>query len=161
MIPSATTTHGYVAHYYINNLDNFNVQEQYRLLYDLPDGRFVAPQVRQRMFYRGESASQALEHVRQFIPSPFSPNSLSPSLYDAPSLIDEERWHEAGAKLRREGASYKSRGKKVQNLTKIQGLFCLVTTCSAMKAGWWSRLIATRRSGQLVSSHGVGTRLSR
>ena len=108
MIRSDVTTHGYVAHYYIDDLDNFNVEEQYRLLYDLPDGRYVAPQVKRRMFYKGETASQALEHVRRFLPSPFSPNSLSPSLYDAPSLIDEERWHEARAKLRREGASYKS-----------------------------------------------------
>lgn len=99
------TTHGYVAGYYIDDLDSLDVEEQYRLLYDLPDGRFVAPQVKRRMFYKGETASQALEHVRRFIPAPFSANSLSPSLYDAPSLIDEDRWHEARAKLRREGAS--------------------------------------------------------
>ena len=108
MIRSALTTHGHVANYYINDLDNFNVEEQYRLLDDLPDGRFVAPQVKRRMFYKGETASQALDHVRRFIPSPFSPNALSPSLYDAPSLINEERWHKARAKLRREGASNKS-----------------------------------------------------
>ncbi|KAI4649702.1 hypothetical protein J4E93_004022 [Alternaria ventricosa] len=108
MIRSDMTTHGYVAHYYINDLDKLNVEEQYRLLYDLPDGRYVAPQDKRRMFYKGETASQALEHVRRFLPSPFSPNSLSPSLYDAPSLIDEERWHKARAKLRREGASNKS-----------------------------------------------------
>ncbi|KAI4923857.1 hypothetical protein J4E85_008014 [Alternaria conjuncta] len=56
------TTHGYVANYYIDDLDNFNLEEQYRLLYDLPDGRYVAPQVKRRMFYKGETASQALEH---------------------------------------------------------------------------------------------------
>ena len=108
MIQSAMTTHGYVANCYIDDLDNFNLEEQYRLLDDLPDGRFVAPQVKRRMFYKGETASQALEQVRRFMPAPFSPNSLSPSLYDAPSLIDEDRWHEVRAKLRREGASYKS-----------------------------------------------------
>jgi len=105
----AMTTHGYVTNYYIDDLDNFNIEEHYHLLYDLPDGRFVAPQVKRRMFYKGESASQALEHVRRFVPSPFSPNSLSPSLYDAPSLIDEDRWHEARVKLRREGVLYRIR----------------------------------------------------
>jgi len=43
MSRSDMTTHGYVADYYIDDLDNFNVEEQYRLLHDLPDGRFVAP----------------------------------------------------------------------------------------------------------------------
>ncbi|KAI4654983.1 uncharacterized protein J4E78_007162 [Alternaria triticimaculans] len=119
MIRSTMTTHGYVADYYVDDLDNFNIEEQYRLLDDLPDGRFVAPQVKRRMFYNGETASQALEHVRRFVPSPFSPNSLSPSLYDAPSLIDEERWHEARVKLRREGVLYRTGGRKVENLTKI------------------------------------------
>jgi len=117
----AMNTHGYVANYYIDDLDNFHVEEQYRLLYDLPDGRFIAPQVKRRMFYKGETASQALEHVRRFIPAPISPNSLSPSLYDAPSLIDEERWHEARVKLRREGVLYKTRKRNVEKLMKVLG----------------------------------------
>ena len=54
MIQGAMTTHGYVAGYYMDDLDNSNVEEQYRLLYDLPDGRFVAPQVKRRIFYKGE-----------------------------------------------------------------------------------------------------------
>jgi hypothetical protein len=95
--------HGYVAEYFIDDIDSFTLEEQYRLLYDLPDGRFVAPEVKRRMFYKSETASEALKRVRRFLPSPFSPNTLPPSLYDGPSLIDEERWDKARAKLRSKG----------------------------------------------------------
>ncbi|KAH6868805.1 hypothetical protein BKA58DRAFT_441233 [Alternaria rosae] len=81
--------HGYIADYYIDDIDAFTLEEQYRLLYDLPN------------------VSEALEHVRRFLPSPFSPTSLSPSLDDMPSLIDEERWHEARVKLRSQGVFYR------------------------------------------------------
>lgn len=101
------TIHGYIADYYIEDIDAFTLEEQYRLLYDLPNSRFVALQVKRRIFYKGETASEALEHVRRFLPLPFSPNSLSPSLDDAPSLIDEERWHEARVKLKSQGVLYR------------------------------------------------------
>jgi hypothetical protein len=99
-------THGYIADYYIDDIDAFTLEQQYRMLHDLPDGRFVAPQVKRRMFYKGESVSEALKHVRRFLPSPFGPNALPRNLYEAPSLIDEERWERARAKLRRQGMLY-------------------------------------------------------
>jgi hypothetical protein len=94
---------GYVAEHFIDDIDSFTLEQQYRLLYDLPDGRFVAPEVKRRKFYKSETASEALKRVHRFLPSPFNPNSLPPSLYDAPSLIDEERWDKARAKLRSKG----------------------------------------------------------
>jgi hypothetical protein len=92
--------HGYVAEHFLDDIDSFTPRERYRLLYDLPDGRHVAPEVERRMLYHGEKASEALKRVRRLFPMPFSPNSLSPALYDKPSLIDEERWDKARNKAR-------------------------------------------------------------
>lgn len=97
----------YIAEHFIDYIDSYTLEEQYRLLYNLPDGRFVAPEVKRRMFYKGEIASEALKHVRRFLPMPFSPNLLPRTLYDAPPLIDEVRWNKARDRAR---AELRSRG---------------------------------------------------
>ncbi|OAG14451.1 hypothetical protein CC77DRAFT_1025857 [Alternaria alternata] len=99
--------HGYIAERFLSDIDAFTPEQQYRILYDLPDDRYVAPEVKYRMFCKGEKASEALKHVRRLLPMPFSPNTLSPKLYKELSLIDHERWDEAGRRAR---AELQSRG---------------------------------------------------
>ncbi|KAG9195761.1 hypothetical protein G6011_00882 [Alternaria panax] len=92
--------HGYIAERFLDEIDSYTPEEQYYLLYDLPDGRHVAPEVKHRMLYKGEKTSEALKHVRRLLPMPFSPNTLSSNLYKEPSLIDHGRWDKARDKAR-------------------------------------------------------------
>lgn len=101
------SSHDYIAERFLNYIDAFTPEQQHRILYDLPDGRYVAPEVKYRMFCKGEKASEALKHVRRLLPMPLSPNTLSQKLYKEPSLIDHERWDEA---RRRARAELQSRG---------------------------------------------------
>lgn len=101
------TIHSYVADQYIDDIAFYAPEEQYRLLYDLPDGRLIAPEVSRRIFLNGEKTSEALKPVRCFLPTLFGPNPLSPESYGAPNLIDEERWDKARDKAR---AELRSRG---------------------------------------------------
>ena len=71
------SSHDYIAERFLNYIDAFTPEQQYRTLYDLPDGRYVAPEVKYRMFCKGEKASEALKHVRRLLPMPLSPNTLS------------------------------------------------------------------------------------
>ena len=107
IIRTAMNIPSYIAEHFVDYIDSYTPEEQYRQLYNLPDGRFIAPEVKHRMFYKGERASEALKHVRWLLPMPFSPNSLPRTLFDAPPLIDEARWNKARHRAR---AELRSRG---------------------------------------------------
>lgn len=120
--------HGHIAERFLSDIDAFTPEQQHRILYDLPDGRYVAPKVKYRMFCKGEKASEALKHVRRLLPMPFSPNTLSHKLYKEPSLIDHERWDEARRRARAELQSrgvWTRFGGKPQANGKLRGVFTL------------------------------------
>ncbi|RAR02088.1 hypothetical protein DDE83_008694 [Stemphylium lycopersici] len=88
----AMAEYGYVATHHLRHIDFCELERQYRLLRDLPDGRFVTPEIKRRMFHMGEIASEALARLRTFVLAPVKPNAFLRAMRDAPNLIDDEHW---------------------------------------------------------------------
>ncbi|KAF1939226.1 hypothetical protein EJ02DRAFT_352829, partial [Clathrospora elynae] len=93
----------YVASHYLDYIDTFPLEQQYRLLHDLPDSHFIGPEVKRQISYYGKSASTALAHACLYMKLPWSPNSLPRELSDALSLIYFDHWDQINEGLRRQG----------------------------------------------------------
>ncbi|KAF1844843.1 uncharacterized protein K460DRAFT_416211 [Cucurbitaria berberidis CBS 394.84] len=72
---------------------------------DLPDGRFVAPEMKLRMHQYSESAAIALANLRRKFEPLRNPNALPRDLWDKPSLIDFDHWANVNETLRRQGVT--------------------------------------------------------
>ena len=95
--------HGDITAHDRDDMGSFELEERYRILRDLPDGLLVAPEVKHRPFDMGERSLWALAYVRRPVQWPVPPRALPRTLYDAPSLIDEDRWEEERQELREQG----------------------------------------------------------
>ncbi|KAF2243524.1 hypothetical protein BU26DRAFT_523807 [Trematosphaeria pertusa] len=90
------------ANFYLEGIDSLPLEHQYRLLRDLPGGRFLSPEVKLRMYRDGVPASSALL-ARRLGMEPVGVNSLPRHLWNEQCLIDFDHWAGVNEQLSKRG----------------------------------------------------------